>query len=72
MMLHVMLCGILITDASDVSLGNKKKKKQLNKLANCQLQPAASIAAFVDLFRDRTDRVRPIDFRRLIENSAKM
>lgn len=49
-MLHVMLCGILITDASDVSLGNKKK--QLNKLANCQLQPAASIAAFVDLFRD--------------------
>lgn len=25
MMLHVMLCGILITDASDVSLGNKKK-----------------------------------------------
>lgn len=70
MMLHVMLCGILITDASDVSLGNKKK--QLNKLANCQLQPAASIAAFVDLFRDRTDQVRPIGFRRLIQNSAKM
>lgn len=67
-----MLCSAAYWLQTRLTYRLATKEKQLNKLANCQLQPAASIAAFVDLFRDWTDRVRPIDFRRLIENSAKM